>query len=145
MALRPHRRQRLNYFEREMSLSKFDQSTNHQDFGSHFTQVARALSFLHQSKVLSITILLCFQCTIVIHVACGRCPNQTCGQVCQKIDGTINVCESQEIFQYTEDAIAFYNCPTVVLGASVRMEYDAGLVDNLCRKCKWRESRQLHQ
>jgi hypothetical protein len=25
------------------------------------------------------------------------------------------------------------------------MEYDAGLVDNLCQKCKWRESRQLHQ
>src|ERR1700733_1911541 len=81
----------------------------------------------------------------VIHVACGRCPNQTCGQVCQKIDGTINVCESQEIFQHTEDAIVLHNCSTVVLGASVRMEYDAGLVDNLCRKCKWRESRQLHQ
>ena len=81
----------------------------------------------------------------VIHVACGRCPNQTCGQVCQKIDGTINVCESQEIYQHTEDAIVLHNCSTVVLGASVRMEYDAGLVDNLCQKCKWRESRQLHQ
>jgi hypothetical protein len=25
------------------------------------------------------------------------------------------------------------------------MEYDAGLADNLCQKCEWRESLQLHQ
>jgi hypothetical protein len=81
----------------------------------------------------------------VIHVACGRCPNQACGRVCQKIDGTTNVCESQESLQRTGDAIVLHNCPIVVLGAPVRMEYDAGLADDLCQKCKRRGSRQLHQ
>jgi|ERR1700722_1706456 len=80
----------------------------------------------------------------VIRVACGRCPNQACGRVCQKIDG-INVYESQEIFQRTGDTIVPHNCPIAALGAPVRMEYDAGLADDLCQKCKWRESWQLHR
>jgi hypothetical protein len=44
--------------------------------------------------------------------------------------------ESQEIFQRTGDAVILHNCPTAALDVSVRMEYDAGLVDNLCQKCK---------
>jgi hypothetical protein len=81
----------------------------------------------------------------LIRVAFGRCPNQACGRVCQKIDGIIDVCESREIFQRTEDATVLHNCPIAVLGAPIRMEYDAGLADDLCQKCKWRESWQLHR
>jgi hypothetical protein len=58
-------------------------------------------------------------------------PNQACGRVCQKNDGTINVCESKEISQRTGDAIVLHNCPIAVLDALVRMEYDAGLADDL--------------
>lgn len=80
-----------------------------------------------------------------LQVECYLCFNQACGHVVHRSEGTVNVCEGQEVYHHTGDVTALEDCSVVANGAPDKISYHAGRADVLCNECSTIEARELHQ
>jgi hypothetical protein len=80
-----------------------------------------------------------------IQVKCHLCLNQECGRIVDRNEGTVNVCEGQEVFHRTGDVTALEDCSVAVNGTPDKIPYHAGRADFLCNECSTIEARELYQ
>ena len=79
-------------------------------------------------------------------VACYKCPNQGCGRIAERIEGTIKACRYQEIFDRTGDERGLDKCIVTLQGFPSLKIYDAGVADSFCHVCEaLQQTRQLQQ